>query len=427
MTDSDTDHATLLLDGEELQLPIVVGTEGERAIDIGKLRGTTGAITLDPGYVNTGACESSITFLDGEKGILRHRGYSIEDLAGDSSFTSVAYLLVYGKLPTAAEHDHFEERIRGQYHLDQTTIDLVRSFTPDAHPMAVLSAAMVSLAALYPTDLAFHDGETVPRLLAQSAVVTAMFQRLSEGKEVIDPDPSLGFCENFLHMMFGDEETEPDILELMARVLNRLLILHADHEQNCSTSVVRMVRSSEANPYASVCGGINALWGPLHGGANQAVMEMLEEIRDDGGDIERTIERAKNKEIRLMGFGHRVYKTYDPRARIAKKSCDEFLERLGDREDLVDIAVQLEAAALADDYFKSRNLYPNVDFYTGMIYRAMRFPSDLFTVLFAIGRLPGWMAHAIELEGDPQKRIGRPRQIYQGEGTRDYVARGDRE
>lgn len=426
MTDKTTETAKLLLPGQEIEFSIVEGTEGEKSIDIGALRAKTGYITLDPGYVNTGACESSITFLNGEKGILRHRGYSIEDLADDSSFTSVSYLLAYGSLPTAEQHAGFEERIRAQYALAEPTLNLVKSFKSDAHPMAVLSAAMVSLAAQYPTDQAFNDGETIPRMMAQSAVVTAVFQRLSQGKAIIDPDPSLGYCENFLHMLFGDEESDAEMDELMAKVLNRLLILHADHEQNCSTSTVRIVRSSDANPYASISSGINALWGPLHGGANQAVMEMLQQIHADGGDIDKTMEKARNKEIRLMGFGHRVYKTYDPRARIAKKSCDEFLEKLGFREGMVDIAMKLEDAALADDYFKSRNLYPNVDFYTGIIYRAMRFDTDMFTALFAIGRLPGWMAHAVELEHDPKKRIGRPRQVYQGEVERKFVPRAER-
>jgi len=380
-----------------------------------------------PDWWRSASCQSSITFLNGEEGILRHRGYSIEDLADDASFLGVAYLLVYGDLPTNKELADFEARVQAQYNINPEIEKILRAYPQQHHPMAVLSSCTTALTALYPDDMAFETGETVPILLAKFAVVTAAAHRLGEGKEIIPPDPKLGYCENFLNMVFGDEDIDADMMALMAKVLNRLLILHADHEQNCSTSTVRFVHSSDANPYAAISAGVGALWGPLHGGANQKVMEMLQAIKEDGGDIEKTLEKARNKEIRLMGFGHRVYKTYDPRARIAKKSCDEFLEKLGERENLVDIAIQLEEAALADEYFKKRNLYPNVDFYTGLIYRAMKFPTDLFTALFAIGRLPGWMSHAMELKVDPAKRIGRPRQIYQGPNGREFVKLADRD
>lgn len=426
-TDENKQEATLHVDGHELKFPIIEGSEGERAIDIAGLRKQTGLVSLDPGFVNTASCESSITFLNGEEGILRHRGYSIEDLAGDASFLGVAYLLVYGELPTNKQLADFESRVQAQYDINPEIEKILHAYPQQHHPMAVLSSCTIALTALYPDDMAFETGETVPILLAKFAVVTAAAHRLGEGKEIIPPDPKLGYCENFLHMVFGDEDIKEDVMELMASVLNRMLILHADHEQNCSTSTVRLVYSSDANPYAAIAAGVGALWGPLHGGANQKVMEMLQAIKEDGGDIEKTLEKARNKEIRLMGFGHRVYKTYDPRARIAKMSCDEFLEKLGERENLVDIAVQLETAALADEYFSKRNLYPNVDFYTGLIYRAMKFPTDLFTALFAIGRLPGWMAHAMELKVDPAKRIGRPRQVYQGPNAREFVALADRD
>lgn len=419
-------EATLHVDGHELKFPVIEGTEGERAIDIAGLRKHTGLVAVDPGFVNTASCESAITFLNGEEGILRHRGYAIEDLADDASFLGVAYLLVYGELPTQAELEGFEKRVQAQYSLNPEIEAILRAYPRQHHPMAVLSSCTTALTALYPDDTAFETGETVPILLAKFAVVTAAAHRLSEGKDIIPPDPSLPYCENFLNMVFGDEDIDTEMMSLMAKVLNRLLILHADHEQNCSTSTVRLVHSAESNPYASISAGVGALWGPLHGGANQKVMEMLQAIKDDGGDIEKTLEKALNKEIRLMGFGHRVYKTYDPRARIAKKSCDEFLEKLGQREGLVDIAVKLEEAALANEYFQKRNLYPNVDFYTGLIYRAMKFPTDMFTALFAIGRLPGWMAHAMELNQDPKKRIGRPRQVYQGPNARDFVPLSER-
>lgn len=421
-------EAQLIVGDETLTFPIVTGSEGERALDISALRKSTGMITIDPGFVNTGACSSSITFLNGEKGFLRHRGYSIEDLAAKESFVGVAYLMIHGELPNAAELKAFESAVQGQYALEEELVTMLEHFPRNAHPMAWLTSAIISLSALYPDDKNFQDPDVIPRLLANMAVVTAVGHRLSEGKSVIPPNPELGYCENFLHMLLGDEDIETDTLTLMASVLNRLLILHADHEQNCSTSTVRIVRSADGNPYSSIAAGLGSLWGPLHGGANQAVMEMLQAIQSDGGDIEKTLARAKDKSdpFRLMGFGHRVYKTYDPRARIAKQCADEFLKTFGSGEKLIAIAVELEAAALSDEYFKSRNLYPNVDFYTGIIYRAMKFPTDMFTALFAIGRTPGWVAHAVELENDPRKRIGRPRQVYQGPGARDYVTIADR-
>jgi len=411
--------ATLSFDDTSIELPMVEGSEGERAVDISKLRGTTGLITLDPGYVNTGACKSAVTFLDGEKGILRHRGYAIDDLADNYSFVEVAWLLIYGNLPSPEETQLFKDLIKKHYEVDDSIKSIIESYPGEAHPMALLASCTVALSGLYEEPEEATDEEVleiVARLMAKFVGIAAFTYRKSKGKAFIESDSSLDYCENFLNMMYDEDEHDDEMRKIIAKALNRLLIIHADHEQNCSTSTVRIVSSSNVNIYASVASGICALWGPLHGGANQAVMEMLQEINETDEDIESTLARAKDKSdpFRLMGFGHRVYKTYDPRAKIAKASCDEFLEKLHGREDLVETAIQLEAAALADDYFKDRNLYPNVDFYTGIIYRAMGIPTELFTVLFAIGRLPGWLAHLLELRGDPDKKIGRPRQIYTG-------------
>jgi citrate synthase len=420
--------AILEIAGKRLSLPIFTGSEGEQAVDIQALRKETGCITLDPGYGNTGACVSAITFLDGEQGILRHRGYPIEELAEQCSFTQVAYLLLYGELPTPAQQQVFDGLVRDHYAVDPEIERVIRNFPDGAHPMATLSAAIMALSALYPDygkeSVEGHD-LAILRLLAKSASIAAYIYRKSVGKPFLTPDRQLDYAGNFLHMMFGDEEARSaEFKAVRAAALDDLFVIHADHEQNCSTSTLRMVNSSNASFYAAVSAGIAALWGPLHGGANQAVMEMLERIRAEGGDLDGVMARAKtrNEADRLMGFGHRVYKTYDPRARIAKASCTGFLAQLGIQEPLVEIALGLEQRALADEYFKQRNLYPNVDFYTGILYRAMGIPTSLFTVLFAIGRLPGWLAHLHEYKRDPHHRIGRPRQIYTGPTLRSMLS-----
>ena len=410
--------------GKIVKLDVIEGTEGEAAINILNLRKDTGLITMDPGYGNTGACTSAITFLDGELGILRHRGYPIEELAEHASFPAVAFLLLYGEMPTPAEMETFDRLLRAHYALDPAVLQVIEAMPAGTHPMAQLSAAMLVLSSLYPDfGKEKQDGHdlAVIRLLAKAPAIAAAIYRHIEGKKAIPADPALDYTSNFLAMMFGhDEDRSETFRKVRATSLDNLLIIHADHEQNCSTSTVRMVNSSNANIFASIAGGICALWGPLHGGANQAVMEMLEEIRKDGLELDQVIARAKDKNsgFRLMGFGHRVYKTYDPRARIAKKACDDFLANLGIKEPLVDIAMGLEAGALADEYFIKRNLYPNVDFYTGIVYRAMGIPTDMFTVLFALGRLPGWVSHVVEFAKDPERRISRPRQIYTGPNLR---------
>ena len=406
--------------GKTVRLEVMEGSEGEASVNILNLRKETGLITMDPGYGNTGACTSAITFLDGELGILRHRGYPIEELAEHATFPAVAFLLLYGEMPTAAEMAVFDGLLRANYALDPAVLKVIEAMPPGTHPMAQMSAAMLVMSSLYP-DLGREkqDGHdlAVIRLLAKAPAVAAAVYRHMMGKAPIPADPALAYTANFLAMMFGhDEDRSDEFKSVRATSLDKLLIIHADHEQNCSTSTVRMVNSSNANIFASISGGICALWGPLHGGANQAVMEMLEGIRKNGLELEQVVTQAKDKNsgFRLMGFGHRVYKTYDPRARIAKKSCDEFLANLGIKEPLVDIAMGLEAHALADEYFIKRNLYPNVDFYTGIVYRAMGIPTDMFTVLFALGRLPGWLSHVVEFAKDPERRISRPRQIYTG-------------
>jgi citrate synthase len=419
-TESKQEVAILDVAGKKLQLPVYTGSEGEKAVDIQALRKETGYITLDPGYGNTGACVSSITFLDGELGILRHRGYPIEELAENCNFTDLAYLLLYGDLPTDSQRQVFDGLIRENYAVDPEIERVIRNFPDNAHPMATLSAAVMAMSALYP-DFGKETREghdlCIIRLLAKIAPISAYIYRKSVGKPFIAPDHQADYAANFLHMMFGDEESRTaEFKRVRAAALDDLLVVHGDHEQNCSTSTVRMVNSSNASFYAALSSGIAALWGPLHGGANQAVMEMLERIRREGGSLDDVMERAKtkNEADRLMGFGHRVYKTYDPRARIAKASCTGFLAQLGIQEPLVEIAMGLERRALEDPYFKQRNLYPNVDFYTGILYRAMGMPTSLFTVLFAIGRFPGWLAHLYEYKRDPHHRIGRPRQIYTG-------------
>jgi citrate synthase len=413
--------------GAELLLPIVPTTQGAAGADVSKLLAKTGLVTYDPGFANTASCTSQITYIDGDAGILRYRGYGIEDLAEKSSFAEVSYLLIYGVLPTADQLSAFNDRIRRHTLLHEDLKRFFDGFPRDAHPMPVLSSAVSALSTFYQDSLDPFDDEQVDlstiRLLAKLPTIAAYAHKKSVGQPFLYPDNSLDLVENFLRMTFGFPAEPYDFDPTVVRALDLLFILHADHEQNCSTSTVRLVGSSNANLFASVSAGINALFGPLHGGANQSVLEMLESIRSDGGDVKRFVERVKNKEdgVRLMGFGHRVYKNYDPRAAIIKKTADEVLSALGKRDDLLDIAVELEGYALSDDYFVSRKLYPNVDFYTGLLYRAMGFPTKMFTVLFAIGRLPGWIAQWHEMINDPQTKIGRPRQLYTGPDLRPYV------
>jgi citrate synthase len=413
-----------LADGREHTLPVVVGTENEHAIDIRALRNDTGYVTLDSGYMNTGSTTSAITYLDGEQGILRYRGYPIEDLAEHSNFVEVSYLLIHGKLPTAQQLEDFRRQLTRHSLIHEDMHHFFAGFPPTAHPMAVLSAMVASLSAYYPDSmnpnlLDLHIG----RLLSKVRTIAAFSYKKSIGQPIIYPKNSLRYCANFLHMMFAVPAEEYEVSPILDKALNQLLILHADHEQNCSTSTVRMVGSSGANPYAAVAAGILALWGPLHGGANQEVIEMLEGIRADGGDYKKFLDDVKNKRggRRLMGFGHRVYKNYDPRAKILKKMADEVLAHLGIKDPLLDLAKEIEAVALREDYFVSKKLYPNVDFYSGILYRAMGFPTNMFTVMFAIGRLPGWIAHWKEMVQDPGTKIARPRQIYVGETLRHYV------
>jgi len=420
-----TNTADLSLDGKVYKLNVLTGTEGERALDIRTLRKDTGLITYDPGFVNTGSCDSAITFVDGERGILRYRGYNIEDLATHCTFIEVAYLLIHGELPNREQLEYFSRLLNRHAMVHEGVLTLLHGFPPHAHPMAILSALVVSLSTFYP-ELHARDEEldiSATRLLSKMRTLAAFAYKKSVGEPYVYPSGRMTYCENFLHMMFSSPVLDGRVDPVSVRAVNKLLILHADHEQNCSTSAVRLVGSSGANMYASISSAICALWGPLHGGANQAVMEMLKEIHNDDGNVERAIKRAKDKDdpFRLMGFGHRVYKTYDPRAKISKKSCEEVLHHYAIKDPLLDIAEQLEQAALQDEYFQERNLYPNVDFYTGIAYRAMGFPTNMFTVLFALGRLPGWIAQLQELSQDSQARIGRPRQIYVGESEREFV------
>lgn len=419
--------AKIELDGNSYELPVIEGTENEKAIDISRLRGGTGGyITLDPGYKNTGSTTSSITFLDGELGILRYRGYPIEQLADKASFLEVAYLLIEGELPTQEQLDAFKESITKHTLVHEDMKQFFEAYPPKAHPMGVLASMVCSLSTFYPESLDPNRDEaaktlTIHRLMAKMPTLAAWSHKNAMRHPFMYPKNELDYCANFLHMMFAmpTEDYTPD--PVIVSALNVLLILHADHEQNCSASTVRMVGSSHANLYASISAGICALWGPLHGGANQAVIEMLEKIAEDG-DVEKWIAKAKDKDdpFRLMGFGHRVYKNFDPRAKIIKKACDDVLAKMGVNDPMLDIAKQLEKVALEDEYFVSRNLYPNVDFYSGIIYRAIGIPTEMFTVMFALGRLPGWIAQWREMmeNGEP---IGRPRQIYTGAIERDYV------
>jgi citrate synthase len=423
-----SDSAKLFYKGQEFEFPILVGTENEPAIDIAKLRSDTGLITLDSGFKNTGSTTSSITFLDGEEGILRYRGYRIEDLAEKSSFMEVAYLLIYGELPTQAQFDDFTKQITYHTLVHEDIKKILDGFPSNAHPMGVLSSLVCSLSAFYPDSLNSNSTPeevnlSMIRLLAKMPTFAAWAYKNKVGHPVNYPDNSLDYCSNFLKMMFALPAERYEVDPVVAKALDALLILHADHEQNCSTSTVRMVGSSQSPIYASVSAGINALWGPLHGGANQSVIEMLEAIKADGGNTKKYLDKAKDKNdpFRLMGFGHRVYKNFDPRAKIIKKAADDVLAKLGVKDPVLDIAKELEFAALNDPYFVEKKLYPNVDFYSGIIYRALGIPTDMFTVMFALGRLPGWIAQWKEMteKGEP---IGRPRQVYTGATERDYVA-----
>jgi len=415
-------------DDGELDLPVKAATEGSAGIEVTKLLSTTGMVTLDPGFVNTAACASEITYIDGDAGILRYRGYPIEQLAEKSTFLEVSYLLIYGELPTPEQLENFTQLITKHTLLHEDLKRFFDGFPPDAHPMPVLSSAVSALSTFYQDSLNPFDEPNVDlstiRLLAKVPTLAAYAYKKSVGQPLLYPDNSLSYVENFLRLTFGIPAEPYEVDPAVARALDMLFILHADHEQNCSTSTVRVVGSSEANLFASISAGINALFGPLHGGANAAVLEMLEDIRDQGGDVNAYVNRVKNKEpgVKLMGFGHRVYKNYDPRARIVKATADELLTRLAPNDHLLDLAKQLEEVALSDDYFISRKLYPNVDFYTGLIYRAMGFPTKMFTVLFAIGRLPGWIAHYREMIKDPATKIARPRQVYTGMAERDFIA-----
>jgi citrate synthase len=421
--------ATLRWNGKEIELPIVRGTEDECAIDISKLRAQTGLITLDYGYVNTGATESAITYIDGDAGILRYRGYDIEAIADQEhpSFLETAYLLIYGELPTPAERDDFSRQIRLHTLLKEDVKRFYDGFPQDAHPMAIVASVVNALATFYQTSEDPHDPEHVQlsiiRLLAKLPTVAAYAYKKSIGQPFLYPDNSLDLIENFLRMMFAVPSEPYVVSPTVVHALKQLLILHADHEQNCSTSTVRLVGSSDANIYASIAAGADALWGPLHGGANEAAIRMLEDIRDHGGDVERAVARAKDPDddFRLSGFGHRVYKNYDPRARILRVTAERVLKDLDARDSLFDIALELEHVALTDEFFIERKLYPNVDFYSGLIYRAMGFPKTMFPVLFSIGRLPGWLAHWKEAHQTPNTKIGRPRQIYTGATERKYV------
>jgi len=418
-----SDKAKLVLGDKTYELPVFTGTEGEKAVDITKLRAETGFVTLDTGYMNTGACTSAITFLDGEKGILKYRGYSIEEIAEKSSFVEASYLVFYGKLPSASELKAFEERIASFDDVPEGIKSMIKAFPKDAHPMAVLSSNMVSLSAFYQDmcaqDLSADQKDTaIAQLMGQLKVMAAYAFRHSQGKEFVKSDKSLDYCSDFLYMMTGDKNVDKEV----AKALDVLLILHVDHEQNCSTSSDRMVGSSTANIFATISAGVDALWGPLHGGANQAVLEMLEAIKNSGKDYKQFLEEVKDKSSnsRLMGFGHRVYKNFDPRAKIIKKACDSVLVKLGVKDPLLDIAKGLEEVALRDPYFVERKLYPNVDFYSGIIYRALGIPTNMFTVMFAMGRLPGWLAQWKEMVEQPGFKICRPRQIYTGDTKNDY-------
>ena len=424
--------AKLHVNGSEYELPIVEGSEQETAIDISNLRSQSGIITLDKGFKNTGSTKSAITFLNGEEGILRYRGYSIEDLSEKSSFLEVSYLLIYGELPSSSELANFTNEITFHTLVHEDVKSILDGFPSRAHPMGVLSSLVSSLTAFYPKSLDPNRSieeinGTIIRLIAKLPTLAAWSYKNRRRQPIMYPKNNLDYTSNFLHMMFGLPTTETEINPIIAKALDKLLILHADHEQNCSASTVRIVGSSHASLYASISAGFAALWGPLHGGANQAVIEMLEEIKSQGGDVDKFINKAKDKSdpFRLMGFGHRVYKNFDPRAKIIKKAADDVLSQLGINDPILDLAMKLEEVALNDDYFKSRGLYPNVDFYSGIIYRALGIPTDMFTVMFALGRLPGWIAQWKEARENSEP-IGRPRQVYTGYNHRAYKNISDR-
>jgi citrate synthase len=422
-----TDKVEIKLKDSSFEAPVIVGTENERAIDIASLRAKTGLVTLDPAFMNTASTKSAITFLDGEKGILRYRGYPIEQIAEQSRFVETSHLLIYGELPTKTELDRFSNNLTRHSLIHEDMKHFFDGFPSTAHPMAVLSSMVCSLSTYYPEEHDINDKEkmdiTIARLISKVRTIAAYAYKRSIGQPFIYPRNDLKYAANFLHMMFAVPSEPYEVDPEVEAAMNLLFILHADHEQNCSTSTVRLVGSSRANLFASIAAGILALWGPLHGGANQEVIEMLEQIKADGGDVKKYIELAKDKNsnFRLMGFGHRVYKNFDPRAKIIKTTADKVLGKLGIKDPLLDIAKELEEAALKDPYFVERKLYPNVDFYSGIIYRALGFPTSMFTVLFAIGRLPGWIAHWKEMMEDTNTKIGRPRQIYTGATERAYV------
>ncbi|MGB0887799.1 MAG: citrate synthase [Vicingaceae bacterium] len=419
--------AKLELDGKVYEFPVIEGSENEKAIDISKLRASTGYITIDPGFKNTGSTKSGITFLNGEEGILRYRGYPIEQLAEQAEFLEVAYLLIYGDLPTATEYAEFKNEITQHTLVHEDMRLFFEAYPAKAHPMGILAASLSTISTFYPESQDPNRGQsavdlTIHRLMAKVPTLAAWAYKNAMRHPVVYPNNNLDYCENFLNMMFSMPTDDYDVDPMIAKALNKLLILHADHEQNCSTATVRVVGSSHANLYTSIAAGVSALWGPLHGGANQAVIEMLEQIKEDGGDLDKWIAKAKDKEdpFRLMGFGHRVYKNFDPRATIIKKAADDVLTALGVDDPVLDIAKKLEKVALEDEYFKARGLYPNVDFYSGIIYRALGIPTEMFTVMFALGRLPGWISQWKEMieDGAP---IGRPRQVYTGATNRDFV------
>ncbi len=423
-TISPTTTATLEYNGKSLALPVTTGSEGEAGIDISQLRAKTGAITMDPGFGNTGACKSAITFIDGERGILQYRGYPIDELAEKSTFLEVAWLLIYGELPTAAQLKEFHELITVHSMVHQDFNRFFEGFPKDAHPMPVCASAVAALATFYQQPETDNNlRESMIRLIAKMPTIASYSYKHSIGQPFMYPMNALDYSSNFLRMMFATPCEDYVVNPVLAKAIDMLLILHADHEQNCSTSTVRVVGSSRANLFASVSAGISALWGPLHGGANQQVIEMLDHIEAEGGDVQKFVNKAKDKKdnSRLMGFGHRVYKNFDPRAVILKKSCTDVLNTLGIKSRQLEIAMQLEEIALKDDYFISHKLYPNVDFYSGIIYKALGIPVNMFTVMFTMGRMPGWIAQWIEMRKDPETRIVRPRQIYTGATKRAYV------
>jgi len=427
-----TQTVQIIHEGKTYELPIIEGAFGEQAVDISQLRSTTGLITYDPGFVSTGSCQSKITYLDGEKGILLYRGIPIEQLAEKSTFIETSYLLIYGHLPTPSEHEDFSYHIKHHSMVHESIKNFYDGFPNNPHPMAVCSAVVGALSTFY-QDQANHQKDreieiTIYRLIAKLPTIAAYSYKKSIGQPLPYPDNSLSYSENFMNMMFCNPCEEYTVDPVVAKALDVLLILHADHEQNCSTSTVRLVGSSKCNLYSSISAGIYALWGPLHGGANQAVIEMLQTIHDDGGQVKKFVDKAKDPEdsFRLMGFGHRVYKNFDPRSKIIKKLAHQVFEKLGVKEPLLELALELEEIALKDDYFLSKKLYPNVDFYSGLIYKALRIPVNMFPVMFAIGRLPGWIAHWVELQADEDFKIGRPRQVYHGPKKMDYVPIGMR-